>query len=66
MRRGAVLVLDHLVGLEIRSSSGGGPGGHSIEVAVRERGGEKTYSIEIGAAIDAARVLAPAVRVRVG
>jgi hypothetical protein len=61
-----LLALDDLFGLEIRSSSGGGPGGHSIKVAVRERDGEKTYVIQTGAAVDAARVLAPAVLAQVG
>ena len=60
------LALDDRIGLEIRSSSGGGQGGHSIEVVVRERDGEKSYLIETRAAVNAARVLARAVLGEVG
>lgn len=62
----SMMVLDDLIGLAISSSSGGGPGGHSIEVTVREQNGEKTYSIETGAAVDAARTLARVVLTEVG
>jgi hypothetical protein len=61
-----MLALEGHVGLEIRSSSGGGPGGHSIEVAVRELDGAKTYFIETRAAVTAACVLARAVLENVG
>lgn len=56
--KGAGLTLDEAAALEIRSSSGGGAGGHTIEVAVRERKGEKVYRIETGLAVEAARILA--------
>jgi hypothetical protein len=61
-----MLSSDDVIGLDVRSSSGGGLGGHSIDVAVRERDGEKTYTVQTGLAVDAACILACAVLEEVG
>lgn len=63
---GERLQLGDDVGLEIRASSGGGRGGHTIEVGVREHSGERLFRIEAGAAVTASRVLAAAVLEQAG
>jgi hypothetical protein len=57
-RRGPGLDLQGLPGLEITGSRGGGRGGHTIDVKVREAGGDIHYMLMTQTVVDAARVLA--------
>src|SRR4051812_38361828 len=52
------LELDGSIGLEITSSTGGGSGGHTIEVKVRGRKGDKAFLLETRPTVYAARELA--------
>ncbi len=58
--------LEDAVGLEIMSSTGGGAGGHTIEVRARERNGDKFLVLRTRATGDAARQLARATIEAVG
>lgn len=57
-RRGPGLDLQGLPGLEITGSRGGGHGGHTIDVKVREAEGDIHYTLMTQTVVDAARVLA--------
>lgn len=64
-RNSPPLTMGDKIGLAI-PMSGGGPGGHSIIVTVQEKDCEKTYTLRVRPAVEAARRLARAVTIAVG
>lgn len=49
---------DQAAPMTVVASAGGGPQGHTVQVAVREKTGTQTYEFATGTAVNAARTLA--------